>query len=191
MITKALATVCTLGLACVSPVFGDVVLGSTEIEFDASTLGVFDTVPMSFGMQANIVIPLLFVEGQVIGSGDIGTMWVSDPTTTGLIREQWQDGDSIDVIGVGGLVGGFSAFVGAGESNFPARGLDLALIATQTDEIRVTLLSFSTEEIVPFPGAVGTRVQSAFLFEFVSVPVPSGLALIGLGGFAGTRRRRC
>lgn len=201
MNTKTLAVASVLSIATAGQ--AQTVVGSFQLVDQGGFGGLFDTMNVSLGMVKDLFpfepTNLIFFEEDLeIGLSDVGTTWTSDTASMSLIRTELQDADSNDSFGV--RVGlelpdgdEFVYFQTVLESEFPAFGLDLATIASETDEIRVTLLSFSTES----PGrdlngdGVWTDYAARYQFDFVSIPTPGvGAVLLCAGGGVLVRRAR-
>jgi len=203
MNTKVLAVVGMTGMAFVASANAEIVLGSFELNENKSFERIFESMSVSLGMVKNgIPTPsnrVFLAENLQLTTADIGTTWVTDPATMEVMRTEMLDSDTRDLFGImvtlPSLKGGFgvSYFEGPSEGQFPGLGLDLALLASQTDEIRVTLQSFSYDSPGSDPNGDGiwTEYTTSYLFEFVSVPAPSSAALLLTGGvLAGRRKRR-
>ncbi len=194
---KALVVVC-LGLAIVGPsAEADTVLGSFQIHDSGGTMGVLDTMQVSYGVSS-MGFPftyVFFAEDITIGAADVGTTWTSSPAATALILDQLRDADR-DALGVKVALpppwGGppMESFVGIAEADFHSVGVDLDLVATRTDEIRVTLLSLSMDSPGSDPLGNGnwTDYADSYQFDFVEVPEPGAMALLAIGAFRARRR---
>ncbi len=197
---KPLACVCVTGIMCVSAARADVVVGSFDLTDAGGPSALFDTLPVAFGMQNDFIQDpegfVLFGGGEV-GAADVGTVWTSSSAEMDAMRAWLQDDNEFDLVGLtteitlaNGSVFGY--FYGVAELSFPFYGLDLETVATQADELRVTLLSFSAVSPGDDPNQDGvwTDYEMSYRFEFVSVPGPGAMATLAFGATALGRRRR-
>jgi len=196
---KRLLAVAAMGLAIGGSAQGETIVetflfplgGSGSMEqtsFPAIGVGVTDGV----GFSPERYFPTSSPSSELIeiSQSDVGMSWTSDPVLSALILAQFQDDDLNDSLAIfqEAFPGGPIFSVGFVEAVFPSMGLDLAIIASQMDFLRVTLEHFDTE--APNAEHPDWTYSAGFLFEFVSVPAPSAAAPLLIGGAFAARRRR-
>ncbi len=200
---KQTATAVILIASAGNVAVGEKIIGTTDVYLGGGVDAVFDTLSdVSLGMLVNgdaaIENQIFFADHLSISGEDIGTTWVSDAAMTGLIREQFLDADTDDAFGAYSLftnsIGTQEFFAGVQEWQFDFQfpPLDIELLATQTDEIRVTLVSFTADSpgFDPNGDGVWTDYLAVFRYEFVSVPAPTSTAVLLGGALCLLRRRR-
>lgn len=197
---RMMMTAGTLAVALANPAHGSILLGSHDIVITGGFNTVFDTLPVKFMMSPDFNLGPIYnvpISGtSVIGASDVGTTWSINAPSVELVLDEFTDADMFGAIGVqitlfhpdGDSFGGW--FIA--EIGFASHGLDLDLIATQGDEIVVTLLAFSTVS----PGndingdGIWTNYSMTFRYDFISIPAPGAASLLAAGGLIACRRRR-
>jgi len=190
-----------ISLACLSTANAETLVGSLTVNTSGGARAVFESLTLGWGLWIDGMgeLPenrLFIVPDSEIGVAHVGTTWTADSAVTTKILEQFADDDSIDALGHHSIIqsqqfGDFESYSETPEWIFPNVGLDLEQLASQTDEIRLTLLSFSTESPGDDPWGDGfwTDWQMQYRFDFVTIPSP-GTFIILAPLLATTRRRR-
>lgn len=193
MFKKLLGAATIAAASLTASASADVVLGSVELFFGFSSETTDPGIVLGLGLivDGNSLDPAnrLFVMDQVyVTSADVGTTWKGDGDLVEAIRGQLSDDDLADGLGFYAYLGqsDISGFV---EEEFLGDDLDFELIVANMDEMHVTLTMYTHQEKA-YPGWSDYFFRVRYDFVQRSVPAPGALALLGVAGLMGKRRRR-
>lgn len=200
MQTKISAATIAITMALASSTHAGIVIGSFTVPLSGGFSGVADSVLITHLMETDFIPgpPGVIVFGgpTTIGEADVGMTWSTDPTSLGLILDQFGDSDAFDALGFDIEVATTDGpqHIGQllGEFGFAGQGLDLNLLATQTNQIVATLASFSLESPGSDPDGDGvwTDYSMEVRYDFISLPAPGAASMFAIGGVLTSRRRR-
>jgi MFS family permease len=138
-----------------------------------------------FGMNFNVILPVLAAEVLKVGSGGYGVLYAAmgaGALTSALVVATFRR-PKISVLVGGGMILGFAEFVLAGTTSFP-----IAVLATFVCGVGAIATAASANALVQIavPGALRGRVMAVYSTVFAgSSPIGNGLTG-AIGGVAGT-----
>lgn len=192
IVAAVMTTACTLSHA-------EVVIASQDGYVEGGTHALFDHLTLGWGLwidgRSDLPENLLFlVPDTLIGTADIGTSWTAAPVVTAQVLAQLADDDDLDELGwhryLDGPWGEFENYAGHPESLWLPT-FDRFYVAAQTDLIRLTLidLTISSPGDDPWGDGVWTDWSMQYRFDFIAIPGPATLFVLGLPAIPRRRTR--